>query len=274
MSKTNIEWTDRRHNVFRGCTRVSPGCENCYAERMSARFGTKPENPYHGIAEFRHGKPRWTGKIEILSDKFDQPKHWKTPSMIFVNTMSDTFHEDIPDDAIIDLFSELSKINWHIYQVLTKRPERMLEFFQKGVLPKQHNFWYGVSVEDQKRCDRLEVFKEIDTPIRWVSAEPLLEDISESIKGHLDNIEWIVCGGESGPYARPMNPEWAYNLFVECCYQEVPYFFKQMGGRKDKGAKELYNPYETTWNTNNQPVKSQYPFDIGHWKETVLTLQG
>ena len=265
-SKTKIEWTDRRHNIFRGCTRVSPGCENCYAERIGARFGSKPDNPYFGIAEFKNDKPRWTGKIDILWDKFDQPRHWKDPSMIFVNTMSDTFHEDIPDQAIIRLFNELSKIDWHIYQILTKRPERMLYFYQMGVLPKTENFWYGLSVEDTKRCDRLEIFKEMDTPIRWVSAEPLLEDIAVAIRKYNDNIEWIVVGGESGPHARPMKPEWAYDLYTECQHYEIPYFFKQMGGRRDKGSNELYNPYKPTWQESYKPIENQYPLDIEQWK--------
>ena len=268
-SKTKIEWTDRRHNIFRGCTRVSPGCENCYAERIAARFGSKPDNPFYGIAEFRHGKPRWTGKIEILWDKFDQPKHWKEPSMIFVNTMSDTFHEDIPDDAIIQLFSELSEIDWHIYQILTKRPERMLDFFKRGVLPKKENFWYGLSIEDPERCDRLKIFREMDTPIRWVSAEPLLEDISDSIDEYMNDIEWVVCGGESGPYARPMESKWAYDLFILCCYYEVPYFFKQMGARSGKGSKELYSPYKPITNIDLGPVKNHYPIDIDRWKKEV-----
>ena len=188
--------------------------------------------------------------------------------MIFVNTMSDTFHEDIPDEAIIELFEELSKIDWHIYQILTKRHERMLEFFKMGVLPKRRNFWYGVSVEDQLRCERLEIFKEMDTPVRWVSAEPLLEDITDEIRQHLDHINWIVCGGESGPQARPMNPKWAWHLHEACKDHKVAYFFKQMGARVGKGSDKLYNPYKPS----HEPVKSQYPINIDEWKKTKALM--
>ena len=267
-SKTKIEWTDRRHNVFRGCTRVSPGCENCYAERIGARFGSKTDNPYHGIAEFKNGKPRWTGKIKILWDTFDHPKRWRDPSMIFVNTMSDTFHESIPDEAIIMLFEELKEIDWHIYQILTKRPERMLEFYDRGKLPRQDNFWYGLSVEDQLRCERLEIFKEMPDTIRWVSAEPLLEDITGEMRQHLDNIDWVVCGGESGPQARPMSAKWAWNLYEACKDHNVAYFFKQMGARVGKGSNKLYNPYRSVY----APVENEYPIDIDEWKKTKALM--
>ena len=282
-SKTKIEWTDRRHNVFRGCTRVSPGCEKCYAERIAARFGSKVDNPYYGIAEFKNGKPRWTGKTEVLWNTFDHPRRWAEPSLVFVNTMSDTFHEDIPDEAIIKLFEELNEIDWHIYQILTKRPERMLQFYKEGKLPKKENFWYGLSVEDQARCDRLQVFSQMDAPVKWVSAEPLLEDISDEIRQHLDYIDWIVCGGESGPQARPMKPEWAWELYEVCQRKQVAYFFKQMGARIGKGSNELYYPYEIvpehidqeTRERSRRPIENEYPINIDKWKlqKTLMDLK-
>ena len=246
MNKTKIEWTERTWNPFRGCTRVSEGCRNCYAERMAARF-SKENAPYHNIAEFRNGQPRWTGEVQIIEKLMDAPRRWKKPYLIFVNSMSDTFHESIPDAAIIRLFETMKYcgnygVEGHHFQVLTKRPERMHALWKSGKLPYSDNIWLGISVEDVKTCERLEVFKDMGARVQWVSAEPLLEDITEAIKPYLHYIDWLVVGGESGHNARPMDVKWAYDLYLESA-MTTAFFFKQMGGRKGKGSTKLYSPY-------------------------------
>ena len=270
MAKSKIEWTERTINVFRGCTRVSEGCRNCYAERLAARFATEG-NPYEGYAGFvqtKNGKqPRWTGKVEVIEKMMDAPLNIKQNSLIFINSMSDTFHEDIPDEAIIRLFEvmELCNGNYtyahHHFQILTKRPQRMLEMWKSGKLRYSRNIWMGVSVEDVATVQRCEIFKDMGARVQWVSAEPLLEDISEAIESYLPYVDWLVCGGESGPRARPMQPQWAWNLYMATASYGTRYFFKQHGGRKDKGAKVLYNPYPQ--NDDKVPVPNEYPFG---WK--------
>lgn len=266
MAKTKIEWTHRTVNVFRGCTRVSEGCRNCYAERLAARFATEG-NPYEGFSEFvdtadGYREPRWTGKVEVIEKMMDAPLNIKKNSLIFINSMSDTFHEDIPDEAIIRLFEvmqlcngEYSEIHHH-FQILTKRPQRMLELWKSGKLPYSDNIWMGVSVEDCKTVERCEIFKDMGARVQWVSAEPLLEDISEAIEPYLYFVDWLVCGGESGPRARPMQPQWAWDLYMATAGHNTRYFFKQMGGRKDKGVKTLSNPKYP----DMLPITNQYPF--------------
>ena len=259
MARSKIEWTQKTWNPFRGCTRVSEGCRNCYAERFAARFGNQEGSPYEGLANFattKDGKePRWTNKVRVIDNLLEAPIHWKNPSLVFVNSMSDTFHEAIPDEEIIRLFETMELCNGdytaprHHFQVLTKRPERMKDMFvnaegaPRGLLPTWNsNVWLGVSVEDCETVERIEYLHNCGTRVKWVSAEPLLEDISEAIEPYLWMVDWVVCGGESGPKARPMEEEWAYNLFMKCWERNVKYFFKQMGGRKDKGSKILHRP--------------------------------
>ena len=260
MSKSRIEWTERTWNPFRGCTRVSEGCRNCYAERLAARFGQK-KGPYEGFSNFIQKtdgtkEPRWTGKVEVIEKLMNAPINVKKPSLFFVNSMSDTFHESIPDETIIRLFEVMKSCNGdfvengkhsahrHHFQVLTKRPERMHALFKSGHLPYSDNIWLGISVEDAATVSRLEVFKDMGARVQWVSAEPLLEDITEAISPYLPFIDWLVVGGESGPNARPMDVKWAYHLFMKCGWYPTAYFFKQMGGRKDKGSHLLFNPYQ------------------------------
>ena len=264
MNKTKIEWTDRTWNPFRGCTRVSEGCRNCYAERMAARFAKDESAPYFGISRFvdtQHGKEaRWTGEVRIIEKLMDAPLRWKKPSLIFLNSMSDTFHESVPDAAIIELFDVMGAATQHHFQVLTKRPERMLEMQGSGKLRYGYpNIWMGVSIEDVKTVDRCRIFHELGARVQWVSAEPLLEDITEAIAKYLPYIDWLVCGGESGHAARPMDAKWAYNLYLECSLHNTRYFFKQMGGRKGKGANVLRSPYQQ----EGAPIQNEYPFG---WK--------
>ena len=269
MTNSKIEWTDKTHNFLRGCTRVSEGCRFCYAERLAARFGKAEGNPYQGYSEFKHGQPHWTGKVEVIENKLDQPLRWRKPSLIFVNSMSDTFHESVSDVAISQAFEVMDKAYWHQYQILTKRPERMLEMWESNLLPRGDNFWYGVSIENVEAAKRCKYLVQMDARVRWVSAEPLLEDITDAIAKYLPDLDWVVCGGESGPLARPMEPEWAYHLYVVCTQSATRYFFKQMGGRRNKGVKELIPPLP---GHSKKPIINQYPIDVEYWQASMDAL--
>lgn len=250
-SKSKIEWTESTWNPVRGCTRVSKGCENCYAERTAARFATKG-NPYYGFAKFvetKNGKePRWTNKVEVVSKHLIQPLRWTKPRLIFVNSMSDLFHEKLPFEDIQIVFDVMNAADHHTYQVLTKRHERLLELSSK--LEWGDHIWMGVSVEDKQTVKRLDFLKQTDAKIKFCSAEPLIEDISTEVDKHLDWLDWIIVGGESGPYARPMDPRWAIDIWKQSINKPVAFFFKQYGGVKDKrvgklivDGKEVINEY-------------------------------
>jgi protein gp37 len=227
MSK--IEWTDKTWNPVTGCTKVSQGCKNCYAERMYERF--------NGHGSFKN--------VTCHQDRLTQPMKWKKPSMIFVNSMSDLFHEDVPFIFIDAVFSVMSDVDHHIYQVLTKRIERMLEFFKwksdEFGIPWQPkpNVWLGVSVEDQDAADeRIPLLLQVPAAVRFLSCEPLIGpvDFAKVPVGEAgfdytmnDTIHWVICGGESGPGARPMHPDWARSLRDQCASAGVPFFFKQWG---------------------------------------------
>lgn len=230
MSKSKIEWTDRTWNPVTGCTKVSQGCKNCYAERMYERF--------NGKGTFKN--------ITCHTNRLRQPLSWKKPSMVFVNSMSDLFHEDVPFEFINSVFSVMSDVNIHTYQILTKRPQRMLEFYEwkadQFSIPWQpsSNVWIGVSIEDQKAADeRIPLLLKLPAAIRFLSCEPLLADVNLKpwikITNKVDSIEihtpfhWVIAGGESGPKARPMHPDWARSLRDQCNAASVPFFFKQWG---------------------------------------------
>jgi protein gp37 len=222
MSK--IEWTDKTWNPVTGCTKVSQGCKHCYAERMYERF--------HGPGSFKN--------VICHQDRLTIPMHWKKPSMIFVNSMSDLFHEDVPFEFIDAVFSVMSDIDWHIYQVLTKRAERMVEFYkwkhdEFGIPWKpKDNVWLGVSVENQKAMeDRVPLLLQVEATVRFLSCEPLLGPVELPVD-YSDGsvcIDWVICGGESGPGARAIHPDWVRSLRDQCARSTVPvpFFFKQWG---------------------------------------------
>lgn len=222
MSKTKIEWTDRTWNPVTGCTKVSQGCKNCYAERMYERF--------NGKGSFKN--------ITCHTNRLQQPLSWKTPSMVFVNSMSDLFHEDVPFEFINAVFAVMADVNIHTYQILTKRPKIMLEFYewkaQEFGVPWQPspNVWLGVSVEDQKAADeRIPLLLKAPAAVHFLSCEPLLGSIYLDQGYFLPyyDIKWIIVGGESGPGSRPMHPDWARTLRDQCKYERIPFFFKQWG---------------------------------------------
>lgn len=211
MNKTKIEWADMVWNPVTGCSKVSSGCENCYAERHAKRFW--------GGREFTD--------VQIHPEKLDEPLHRKKPSVIFVNSMSDLFHGVVPNFFIEKVFEVMNACHQHIFLVLTKRPECADLYFDVAKRPNK-NIWLGVSVEGQKSAEeRIPKLFKLPTQNLFVSAEPLLElfDISQ----YLDRVKWVIAGGESGPNARPMHPDWALTIQAQCREAEVPFFFKQNG---------------------------------------------
>ncbi|HUQ06967.1 MAG TPA: phage Gp37/Gp68 family protein [Kofleriaceae bacterium] len=214
-----IPWNDTTWNPVRGCTKVSPGCDHCYAERIAIRGRGVPGHAYEdGFA------PR------TVPDNFDQPLRWKKPRRILVSSMGDLFHEDIPDDVVRIVFETMAVATWHTYQVLTKRPERMLAL--TSAMPRdlvhQPHVWLGVSVEDRAQgIPRIDVLREVAAAVRFVCMEPLLEDVG---KLDLRGIHWVAVAGESGPRARPMHAEWVHAIQRQCDAKRVAFYFKGWGG--------------------------------------------
>jgi protein gp37 len=224
-SKSEIEWTDATWNPVRGCDKISPGCAHCYAQTFAERFRGVPGHPFQQGFDLR-----------LVPEKLQEPLHWKRPRKIFVNSMSDLFHEDI-DDAYIGRVAEvMQQANWHTFQVLTKRANRMQRLLQGQLLSvaRQDHIWWGVSVENRKHgLPRIDALRHAPARVRFLSIEPLLEELGKiSLKG----IHWVIVGGESGPGARPMASEWVRSIRDQCEDAGVPFFFKQWGGTRKKKA--------------------------------------
>ena len=286
MTTTKIEWTDRVWNPVRGCSKVSSGCENCYAERMAQRFGG-PGQPYDGLV-LRPGDSHvagWTGEARFVPDMLDAPLHWRKPCRVFVNSMSDLFHDDVTIDELDAIFGVMwaclylgnRAIEGHEFQILTKRAPRMAEYLSQdrreqwatyaahigggddpdtiydqvryfnGPHPRIH---LGVSVENQQAADeRIPLLLQCPAAVRWVSCEPLIGAVRldrltddelgaswDSLRAE-SRLDWVVCGGESGPNARPMHPDWARSLRDQCREAGVPFWFKQWGEFNELGAR-------------------------------------
>jgi protein gp37 len=241
-AKSKIEWTDATWNPIRGCSRVSEGCRNCYAEATAARF-SKPGQAYEGLAVMGQNGPRWTGKVRLVEEALEWPLRWR-PSRIFVNSMSDLFHESVPQEWIARIFLSMFNAPQHIYQILTKRPERMLEIMRDlteystmfAGRPMRH-VSLGVSIEDANHLDRARLLRQTPAAVRFISYEPALAPVDFS--HHLEGIHWLIVGGESGPHARPFDIEWARNTVAQCMAAGVPCFVKQLGAnvlsRNDAG---------------------------------------
>ncbi len=221
--KSAIEWTDATWNPVTGCTKLSPGCKHCYAERLAARLKAM-------------GNPRYRNGFELVlhPDQLILPLKWKQPRRIFVNSMSDLFHETIPEDFIRQVFSVMARAHWHTFQVLTKRATRLAELAPRLEWPR--NVWQGVSVEDAEYVDRIKYLRTVPAAVRFLSIEPLLGPIP---KLALQGIHWVIVGGESGPHARPMEPQWVSRIRNQCVAAGVPFFFKQWGGRTPKSGGRL-----------------------------------
>lgn len=238
--ESTIEWTESTWNPIVGCTKVSAGCKNCYAERMARRLGAMAKgsksvgnNPGRTANYLRvidnHG--RWNGKLILDYDAVEEPLSWKKPRVIFVNSMSDLFHEDTPFEFIKRVFDVMNRCSHHTFQVLTKRPELTAEYAKH--LKWTPNIWMGTSVEDSLVTHRVKDLKRVGAKVRFLSVEPLLGPIPRL---PLTGIHWVIVGGESGPGARPMEKHWATQIRDRCIAQNVPFFFKQWGGVNKKAA--------------------------------------
>ncbi len=232
--KSEIEWTDATWNPVSGCTKIGPGCDNCYAERFAERWRGIPGHPYEQGFDLR----TWPSRLV-------QPKAWKKPRMIFVNSMSDLFHKDIDRSYIDQVFDAMEEANWHVYQVLTKRSSLMMKYinarYDGGRVPS--HIWLGVSVEDAAHIGRIQHLKKINSEARFISFEPLLGPVGEV---DLSGIAWAIVGGESGPKARAMHPDWARQIRETCSRDRVAFFFKQWGGARPKSGGRLLDGEE--WN--------------------------
>ena len=220
---SSIEWTDATWNPLRGCTKISPGCKNCYAETFAERFRGVPGHPYEQGFDLR-----------LVPEKLEEPLRWKKSKMIFVNSMSDLFHEDVPDAYILQVADIMRRAEWHTYQVLTKRATR-LAFLLKTRLASFADLphvWWGVSVENRPDgFPRIDSLRSAPAAVRFLSIEPLLEDLGQI---NLDGIHWVIVGGESGHGARPIDPSWVTSIQRQCVESRVPFFFKQWGGVQKK----------------------------------------
>lgn len=232
---SSIEWTDATWNPVAGCTPVSSGCRNCYAARMALRLTHMPNSvgeKYRGTAtRTRGGLPVFTGKITLDHDSLDLPRSWRLPRTIFVNSMSDVFHEDVPLGYIRKIFAVMEGCPQHTFQVLTKRPERASGLAAR--LPWPKNVWMGTSVEDHRVLNRIESLRSIPSQVRFLSCEPLIGPL---VGLDLSRIHWVIVGGESGPGARPMDESWVLDIKKICDRSDVPFFFKQWGGTNKKAT--------------------------------------
>ena len=253
-ANSSIEWTDATWNPVRGCSRVSPGCLNCYAEKIAARFSDE-DQPFHLFAA-RKPKPHWTGKVGIVESALDLPLRWRKPRKIFVNSMSDLFHESLSTDDITRVFRVMCGAlhRGHVFQILTKRPERMCEqvtFAMNRIygfcwrMPDQ--IWLGTSVEDRSHKDRINHLQKTPASVRFLSLEPLLEDIGEL---DLRFIDQVIVGGESGPGARPFELDWAKSVIDQCKESGVACFVKQAG------SNPMYGSFQPL--AENPPIPVRY----------------
>ena len=241
MAQSSIEWTESTWNPLTGCDKISPGCKFCYAERMAKRL--------HGM-----GQPRYAKGFELTlhEDVLELPLSWKKPQRIFVNSMSDMFHRDVPLDFILKTFDVMRRASWHQFQVLTKRSDRLAEL--SPAIDWPGNVWMGVSVERQDYVSRIDDLRATAAAVKFLSLEPLLGPLRGL---SLAGIDWVIVGGESGPGARPMDPEWVLDIKEQCRASGVPFFFKQWGGFNKKRTGRLLEG--RTWD---------------EWPRVVLEAQG
>ncbi len=232
-----IEWTEATWNPVTGCDRISPGCAHCYARTFAERWRGVADHPYEQGFDLR-----------LWPQRLDQPLRWTRPRQIFVNSMSDLFHEDVPDEFVAEVFATMVEADWHVFQILTKRPERLVELANE--LPWPPHVWMGVSIENRRFVHRADLLRDIPAAIRFISAEPLLGPL-EGLD--LTDIHWLIAGGESGPGHRPIHEEWVLDLRDRCEDQDVAFFFKQWGGARPKSRGRLLEGRE--WNAMPQASK-------------------
>lgn len=242
MAETSIEWTDATWNPVAGCAVLTAGCTNCYAMRMAARLDAMGVEKYKGLTRKSGGRAKWTGKIKLDHTSLATPTFWKKPRRVFVNSMSDLFHPDVPADFIAEVWRVMELTPRHTYQILTKRPDRMAEVLSHKSFKILPNTWLGTSVEDSRVLHRLDELRQVPASIRFVSYEPLIGSVTG---GDLTGIHWAIVGGESGPNARPLDPRWVDEIFDQCTDADAAFFFKQWGGKNKKATGRTYR--ERLW---------------------------
>ena len=235
-TKSSIEWTEATWNPVTGCTKISPGCKHCYAEKMSLRLQAMGQRNYANGFD-----------LTLHNRMLEKPLSWRKPQLIFVNSMSDLFHDEVPVEFILEVFDVMQRASWHQFQVLTKRSQRLMELNDHIEWPD--NVWMGVSVENQDYTFRIDHLRETDAVTKFLSLEPLLGPLSGL---NLDRIDWVIVGGESGPGARPMHEDWAIQIRDQCNTANVPLFVKQMGGSwaKVNRVKSKKGGNMSEWPTN------------------------
>ena len=230
--KSAIEWTETTWNPVTGCTKITRGCDNCYAERLAERFRGTPGHVFERGFD-----------LTLRPERLSQPLSWKRPRVIFVNSMSDLFHKDVPPEFIDNVFDTMEEADWHTFQILSKRSPLMRDYLRRrygsNLVPR--HIWCGVSVEDNRAVARIQHLQESPISIRFLSIEPLLGPIGNI---DIEGISWVIVGGESGPNARPMKPHWVFGVRDLCERKKVPFFFKQWGGRTSKSGGRLLNGIE------------------------------
>ena len=221
--RSAIEWTEATWNPVTGCSKVSPGCAHCYAETFAERWRGVASHPYEQGFD-----------LKLWPERLEYPLRWRRPRRIFVNSMSDLFHEDIPEDFVAEVFDVMGRADWHVFQILTKRHQRLVEL--AGRLPWPPNVWMGVSIENRRFVHRADYLRQVPAAVRFISAEPLLGPL-EGLD--LAGIDWLIAGGESGPRHRPVRAEWIRQLRDRCLDEDVAFFFKQWGGARSKTGGRL-----------------------------------
>jgi len=259
MAATEIEWTEATWNPVVGCTMVSPGCTNCYAMRMASRLEAMGQVKYHGTTRRSGGRAVWSGQLNVDERTLQSPLTWSRPQRIFVNSMSDLFHENVSLDFIRKIWHVMEQAHWHTFQILTKRPFRMRDVVVHQKLTGLPNVWLGTSVESADYVWRIDLLRETPASIRFISFEPLIGPVS---RVDLTGIDWAIVGGESGPAARPIRSEWVRELKTACGEQRVAFFFKQWGGTRKKKTGRVLDGQ--TWD--------QYPSRIQLRPEVRRTL--
>ncbi|RWC82138.1 MAG: DUF5131 family protein [Mesorhizobium sp.] len=236
MAETSIEWTDATWNPVAGCTVLTAGCTNCYAMRMAARLEAMGQAKYTGLTRKSGGRSKWTGKIYLDRKALTIPETWSKSRRVFVNSMSDLFHSDVPADFIADVWRVMADTPRHTYQILTKRPDRMIEIVPG--LAKLANVWLGTSVEDSRVLYRIDELRKVPATVRFISFEPLIGSVA---RANLKDIHWAIVGGESGPNSRFMEPAWVEEIETACRGAGTAFFFKQWGGKNKKAAGRILN---------------------------------
>ncbi|MBM2597754.1 MULTISPECIES: phage Gp37/Gp68 family protein [Pseudomonas] len=226
MAETQIEWTDSTWNPVAGCSIISSGCKNCYAMEMARRLESMGVEKYSGLTRLKGKRTVWNGKITEDHDALSIPYRWKKPRKIFVNSMSDLFHEKVSDDFILKVWNVMRETPHHNYQILTKRPERMADMLTKYIREVLPNVWLGTSIEEQETAQRVFHLKKTPAQIRFISFEPLIGSVGEI---DLSGIDWAIVGGESGSSARPIKEEWIDEIHEQCIEHGTAFFFKQWG---------------------------------------------